>query len=131
MKDTYRLKVKGSKKIFPVHGNNQTSKQSWVLMLILDKINFKTVAITRDNEWPRNSTFGYIPMYYLRLCWKLRLLPGKLYICKTLNVFLGRIRHIKLFHYLEASVSSPASHFPWYRIVIAILFLRALFSIIL
>ena len=31
------------------------------LLLILDKVHFKTKAIPRDNEGPRNPTSGYLP----------------------------------------------------------------------
>ena len=44
-RDTYRLKVRGQKKIF--HGNQ---KKAGVAILISDKINFKIKAITRDKE---------------------------------------------------------------------------------
>ena len=46
-KDTYRLKVRGWKKIFHANGNQ---KKTGVAILILDKIDFKIKAITRDKE---------------------------------------------------------------------------------
>ena len=45
--DTYRLKVKGWKKILHANGNQ---KKAGVAMLISDKIDFKTKTITRDKE---------------------------------------------------------------------------------
>ena len=46
-KDTYRLKVKGWKKIF--HANNK-EKKAGVAVLVSDKIDFKTKKVTRDKE---------------------------------------------------------------------------------
>ena len=43
---TYRLKVKGWKKIFHANGNQ---KKAGVAILISDKIDFKIKTITRDN----------------------------------------------------------------------------------
>ena len=45
--DTYRLKVKGWKKIF--HSNRYQNKAG-VAILISDKIDFKTKAVKRDKE---------------------------------------------------------------------------------
>ena len=45
--DTYRLKVKGWKKIFHVNGNQ---KKAGVAILISDKIDFKIKNIIRDKE---------------------------------------------------------------------------------
>ena len=45
--DTYRLKVRGWKKIFHTNGNQ---KKAGVAILISDKIDFKTKTITRDKE---------------------------------------------------------------------------------
>ena len=47
MIDTHRLKVKGWEKIFHTNGNK---KKAGVPILVSDKIDFKTVAITKDNE---------------------------------------------------------------------------------
>ena len=44
-KDTYRLKVKGWKKIFHANGNQ---KKAGVAILISDKIDFETKAVKRD-----------------------------------------------------------------------------------
>ena len=44
-RNTYRLKVRGWKKIFHANGNQ---KKSGVAILISDKINFKIKTITRD-----------------------------------------------------------------------------------
>ena len=44
-RDTYRLKVKGWKKIFHA---NRDQKKAGVTVLILDKIDFKTKAVKRD-----------------------------------------------------------------------------------
>ena len=46
-KDTYRLKVRGWKKIFHANGNQ---KKPGVAILIPDKIDFKIKTITRDKE---------------------------------------------------------------------------------
>ena len=45
--DTYRLKVRGWKKIFHANGNQ---KKVGVAILISDKIDFKTKTITRDKK---------------------------------------------------------------------------------
>ena len=44
-RDTYRLKVKGSKKIFHA---NRDQKKAGVAILISDKMDFKTKAVKRD-----------------------------------------------------------------------------------
>ena len=46
-RDTYRLTVRGWKKIFHANGNQ---KKAGVAILISDKIDFKTKTITRDKE---------------------------------------------------------------------------------
>ena len=46
-RDTYRLKVRGWKKIFHANGNQ---KKAGVATLISDKIDFKIKTITRDKE---------------------------------------------------------------------------------
>ena len=46
-RDTYRLKVRGWKKIFHANGNQ---KKAGVAMLISDKIDFKIKTVTRDKE---------------------------------------------------------------------------------
>ena len=45
-KDTYRLKVRGWKKIFHANGNKKVE----IAILMSDKIDFKTKAITKDKE---------------------------------------------------------------------------------
>ena len=45
--DTYRLKVKGWKKIFHTNGDQ---KKAGVTILISDKIDFKIKAVKRDKE---------------------------------------------------------------------------------
>ena len=47
LRDTYRLKVRGWKKIFHADGNQ---KKVGVAILISDKTDFKTKTITRDKE---------------------------------------------------------------------------------
>ena len=47
LRDTYRLKVRGWKKIFHANG---TQKKAGVAILISDKTDFKTKTITRDKE---------------------------------------------------------------------------------
>ena len=49
-RDTYRLKVKGWKKIFHANGDQ---KKAGVPILISDKIDFKTKAVKRDKEGKR------------------------------------------------------------------------------
>ena len=46
-RDTYRLKVKGWKKIFHA---NRDQKKAGVAIFILEKIDFKTKAVKRDKE---------------------------------------------------------------------------------
>ena len=46
-RDTYRLKVKGWKKIFH---KNVDQKKAGVAILISDKIDFKTKAVKRDKD---------------------------------------------------------------------------------
>ena len=46
-RDTYRLKVRGWKKIFHSNGNQ---KKAGVAILISDKVDFKIKTITRDKE---------------------------------------------------------------------------------
>ena len=46
-RDTYRLKVRGWKKIFHA---NRNQKEAGVAILISDKIDFKIKTITRDKE---------------------------------------------------------------------------------
>ena len=46
-RDTYRLKVRGWKKIFHANGNQ---KKDGVVILISDKIDFQMKTITRDKE---------------------------------------------------------------------------------
>ena len=46
-RDTYRLKVRGWKKIFHANGNQ---KKAGVAILISDKIDFKTKTIARDKK---------------------------------------------------------------------------------
>ena len=47
-RDTYRLKVKGWKKIFHANGEQ---KKAGVSILISDKIDFEIKAMKRDQEW--------------------------------------------------------------------------------
>ena len=47
IRDTYRLKVKGWKKLFQANGDQ---KKAGVAILISDKIDFKTKAMQRDKE---------------------------------------------------------------------------------
>ena len=46
-RDTYRLKVRGWKKIFYANGNQ---KKAGVAILIAEKIDFKIKTVTRDKE---------------------------------------------------------------------------------
>ena len=54
---TYRLKVKGWKKIFRANGNQ---KKAGVAIFISDKIDFKTKAVKRDKEGHYIMTKGSI-----------------------------------------------------------------------
>ena len=47
LRDTYRLKVRGWKKIFHANGNQ---KKAGIAILISDRIDFKIKTITRDKE---------------------------------------------------------------------------------
>ena len=47
LRETYRLKVKGWKKIFHANGNQ---KKAGVAILVSDKIDFKIKTVTRDKE---------------------------------------------------------------------------------
>ena len=47
IRDTYRLKMKGWKKIFHA---NRDQKKAGIAILILDKVDFKTKAVKRDKE---------------------------------------------------------------------------------
>ena len=46
-RDTYRLKVKGCKKIFHANGNQ---KKAGIAIIVSDKIDFKIKTVTRDKE---------------------------------------------------------------------------------
>ena len=59
-RDTYRLKVKGWKKIFHVNGNQ---KKAGVTILISDKVDFKIKNIIRDKE--ENITRRYNNCKYI------------------------------------------------------------------
>ena len=54
-RDTYRLKVKGWKKIFHANGNQ---KKPGVAILVSDKMDFKIKTITRDKEGHHIMTKG-------------------------------------------------------------------------
>ena len=56
-RDTYRLKVKGWKKIFHA---NRDQKKAGVAILKADKIDFKTKAVKRDKEGPNIMIKGSI-----------------------------------------------------------------------
>ena len=56
-RDTYRLKVRGWKKIFHANGNQ---KKAGVASLISDKIDFKIKTTTRDKEGHYIMTKGSI-----------------------------------------------------------------------
>ena len=55
--DTYRLKVKGWKKLFDTNGDQ---KKAAVAILTSDKIDFKTKAMKRDKEVNYIMTKGSI-----------------------------------------------------------------------
>ena len=57
-RDTYRLKVRGWKKIFHA---NRNQKKAGVAILISDKIDFEIKTITRDKEGHYNNDQGINP----------------------------------------------------------------------
>ena len=57
-RDTYRLKVRGWKKI--LHGNGN-QKKAGVAILITDKIDFKIKNVTRDKEGSLHNDQGINP----------------------------------------------------------------------
>ena len=63
-RDTYRLKVRGWKKIFHANGNQ---KKAGVAILISDKIDFKTKTFTRDKEGHYIMTKGSIQEENIRI----------------------------------------------------------------
>ena len=63
-RDTYRLKVRGWKKIFHANGNQ---KEAGVAILISDKIDFKIKTITRDKEGHYIMIKGSIQEEYIQL----------------------------------------------------------------
>ena len=75
--DTYRLKVKGWKKIFHA---NRDQKKSGVAILISDKIDFKTKAVKRDKDefgvWGANR-HGTLTSQYAESPFFQRLLPSE------------------------------------------------------
>ena len=63
-RDTYRLKVRGWKKILHANGNQ---KKAGVTILISDKIDFKTNTITRDKEGHNIVIKGSIQEEYITI----------------------------------------------------------------
>ena len=57
-RDTYRLKLKGWRKIYH---SNRDQKKAGVAILISDKIDFKTKAVKRDKEEHYIMIKGYAP----------------------------------------------------------------------
>ena len=57
-RDTYRLKVRGWKKIFHANGNQ---KKAGVAILISDKTDFKIKNVTRDKEGQKVMIKGINP----------------------------------------------------------------------
>ena len=47
-RDTYRLKVRGWRKILHANGNE---KKSRITILISNKIDFRTETVTKEKEW--------------------------------------------------------------------------------
>ena len=66
LRDTYRLKVRGWKKIFHTNGNQ---KKAGVAILISDKIDFKIKTMTKDKEGHYIMTKGpSLVAQWLRVC---------------------------------------------------------------
>ena len=63
-RDTYRLKVRGWKKIFHANGNE---KKAGVAILVSDKIDFKTNTITRDKDGHYIMIKGSIQEEYITI----------------------------------------------------------------
>ena len=63
-RDTYRLKVKGQKKIFHANGNQ---KKAGVAILISEKIDFKIKIIKRDKEGHYIMIKGSIQEEYITI----------------------------------------------------------------
>ena len=63
-RDTYRLKVRGWKKIFHANGNQ---KKAGVAILISNKIGFRTKTITRDKEEHYVTTKESIQKEYIMI----------------------------------------------------------------
>ena len=63
-RDTYRLKVRGCKKIFHASGKQ---KKAGVAILISDKIEFKLKTITRDKEGHYKMVKGSIQEEYITI----------------------------------------------------------------
>ena len=63
-RDTYRLKVRGWKKVFHANGNQ---KKARVATLISDKIDFKIKTITRDKEGHYIMIKGSIQEKYITI----------------------------------------------------------------
>ena len=57
-RDTYKLKVRGWKKIFHANGNQ---KKAGIAILISDKIDFKIKNVTRDKEGNLHNDQGINP----------------------------------------------------------------------
>ena len=60
-RDTYRLKVKGRKKIFHANGNQ---KKAGVAILVSDKKDIKIKTVTRDKEGPCWWKSLFLKFYY-------------------------------------------------------------------
>ena len=63
-RDTYRLKVKGWKKIFHANGNQKKAGEA---ILVSDKIDFKIKTVTRDKEGHYIMTKGSIQEEYITI----------------------------------------------------------------
>ena len=87
-RDTYRLKVKGWKKIFHVNGDQ---KKAGVAILISDKIDFQKKAVKRDKEGHYIMIKGSIQEEDVTIIYAPNIAPQ--YVRQTLTSMKGEINN--------------------------------------